>query len=1006
LTDNPRTRELLHHLATRPGHDEVKSDFRQLLVEEFGVELGALDFERRVPEVRGRLDALIGRTVFEAKRNLDLEWDDVVRRMPDYLADREREEGERFVGIASDGLKWVVFERSGDQLVKIKDTTLDPDKAEIFLAWLDGAVALKDALPPDPVTIRLELGQDSVAFRRANDGLRVLWDRLKSDPAVALKRQLWAQLLKLVYGREVETDALFFQHTFLVIVAKAIALAVLGLRDDNAKRVLSGAAFEAAGIFGAAESDFFDWVVADPDGEALVRRILAHVRRFRLDQVESDILKILYESLIDREDRHGLGEYYTPDWLAAKIVRHAVERPIEQRVLDPACGSGTFLFHAIRNFIKEAEESGLEEQLRAEEATNHIAGMDIHPVAVIIARVTYLLALAPVIARRAGSLSIPVYLGDSMQLSTATTMHLKELVIRVPPPPEGTDLKFPEIFCKDIHLFDKLVARMRQGSEQKMTARQIEPAFSLEVERHYKRDLTKAETEGVREMVATYVTFDDLCRQGRDSVWTYVARNLSRPLALSFGAGWANVVVGNPPWVAFRHMSADLQKRFRELASGERVYVGGKFATQNDISALFTVRAVSLYLRSGGRIAFVLPLAALSRGQFEKLRKGSFTGAKIAWDEAWTMDNDVQPLFPVPSCVVFGRRRATAKALPDTVRAYSGHLPARDASELVADNCLTVEEDAPRPAEGQFRGGSPYRRSFLNGATLYPRMLCIIDRAPVGRLGMNPDAPRVVSRRYGQEKEPWKNATSIEANVEMEFLRPILLGESILPYRVFRPFEGVVPVTSEGEVLNSGAAANRGFTGLHGWMQAAEATWDQYRTSSENLAEQFDHHGKLASQFPIPSLRIVYAKAGTLPAACLVRNEAIIDHMLYRASPRSESEGYYLAAILNSETSRARVATMQARGQFGARHFDKVMFNLPIPLFDPSEALHNELAATAGEAERIAAAFELPEAVKFQRARRLIRDALTESGIAPHIDELVARLLDQSPINDDHADDE
>ena len=277
---------------------------------------------------------------------------------------------------------------------------------------------------------------------------------------------MWAQLLKLVYGREIEGDALFFQHTFLVVVAKAIALAVLGLRDDNPRHVLSGAAFEAAGIFGAAESDFFDWVVAAPEGEALVRRILTHVRRFRLDQVESDVLKILDESLIDREERHGLGEYYTPDWLAAKIVRHAVERPIEQRVLDPACGSGTFLFHAIRNFIKEAEEAGLEESLRAEEATNHIAGMDIHPVAVIIARVTYLLALAPVIAKRAGSLSIPVYLGDALQLSTATTMHLKELVIRVPPPPEGTELKFPEIFCKDIHLFDKLVARMRQGSEQ------------------------------------------------------------------------------------------------------------------------------------------------------------------------------------------------------------------------------------------------------------------------------------------------------------------------------------------------------------------------------------------------------------------------------------------------------------------------------------------------------------------------------------------------------------
>ena len=76
-----------------------------------------------------------------------------VRRMPDYLADREREEGERFVGIASDGLKWVVFERSGDELVKLKDTTLDPDKAENLIAWLDGAVVLKCASAgPDQCT--------------------------------------------------------------------------------------------------------------------------------------------------------------------------------------------------------------------------------------------------------------------------------------------------------------------------------------------------------------------------------------------------------------------------------------------------------------------------------------------------------------------------------------------------------------------------------------------------------------------------------------------------------------------------------------------------------------------------------------------------------------------------------------------------------------------------------------------------------------------------------------
>jgi hypothetical protein len=45
----------------------------------------------------------------------------------------------------------------------------------LFLAWLDGIVALKASLPPDPLTIRIELGQDSVAFRRAGAALASLW---------------------------------------------------------------------------------------------------------------------------------------------------------------------------------------------------------------------------------------------------------------------------------------------------------------------------------------------------------------------------------------------------------------------------------------------------------------------------------------------------------------------------------------------------------------------------------------------------------------------------------------------------------------------------------------------------------------------------------------------------------------------------------------------------------------------------------------------------------------
>jgi hypothetical protein len=361
------------------------------------------------------------------------------------------------------------------------------------------------------------------------------------------------------------------------------------------------------------------------------------------------------------------------------------------------------------------------------------------------------------------------------------------------------------------------------------------------------------------------------------------------------------------------------------------------------------------------------------------------------------MDDSVYPLFPVPSCVVFGRKRATSKLMPDTVTAYSGTLPYRDAPEDVADKVLTVTPNAPKPAEGVFEGGSAYRSAFKQGATLVPRMLCLVEYKTTGRLGTDPTAPFVMSRRTNQEKEPWKSLPGIEHRVEAEFLHPVLLGESILPYRVFRPFEGVVPVTKQGEILDAKVAGNRGHSGLRGWMTTAEKVWNANRPSAITLVEQFDYYGKLRSQFPIASARVCFAASGTLPAACVLReSNAIIEHAVYWAPSETKNEADYLSAVLNSEeTSRARAANMQSRGQFGARHFDKVMFTLPIPRFDRKNGLHGELADAAREAEKVAAGVELSEAVKFQRARRLVRDALAEAGIAQRIDALVARLLEK-----------
>ena len=64
-----------------------------------------------------------------------------------------------------------------------------------------------------------------------------------------------------------------------------------------------------------------------------------------------DIVGYVYEELIPGEERHILGEFYTPKPIAELIVRWCV-RAVDDTVLDPGCGSGTFLVEAYKRFAE------------------------------------------------------------------------------------------------------------------------------------------------------------------------------------------------------------------------------------------------------------------------------------------------------------------------------------------------------------------------------------------------------------------------------------------------------------------------------------------------------------------------------------------------------------------------------------------------------------------------------------------------------------------------------
>jgi hypothetical protein len=258
----------------------------------------------------------------------------------------------------------------------------------------------------------------------------------------------------------------------------------------------------------------------------------------------------------------------------------------------------------------------------------------------------------------------------------------------------------------------------------------------------------------------------------------------------------------------------------------------------------------------------------------------------------------------------------------------------------------------------------------------------------------------VRGRKSGLDKPPWNSVEPPEGPVEARFLRPVVLGETILPYRLLTPVLGVIPTDERGEVMDAASAARAGFPHLAAWLRDAEAKWAHHATKKADGSRQFDlraqldHLHKLSVQFATPPLRVAYAKAGTLLAACVIDDPLpVIDHKAYWASARTRDEAHCLTAVLNSETTRTRVAAMQARGQWGARHVDKLIWELPIPDYDARNPLHRGLARAGARAETLAAAVPLRETAGFRAHRAAIRRALAGAGIAAEIDALVARLL-------------
>jgi hypothetical protein len=114
---------------------------------------------------------------------------------------------------------------------------------------------------------------------------------------------------------------------------------------------------------------------------------------------------------------------------------------------------------------------------------------------------------------------------------------------------------------------------------------------------------------------------------------------------------------------------------------------------------------------------------------------------------------------------------------------------------------------------------------------------------------------------------------------------------------------------------------------------------------------------------------------------------------LYWAAAASADEALYLTGVLNAPSVTQMLNPIQSRGEHNPRDFHKVVWRLPIPIFDPKSELHRRLVDLALKAEVAVLAVDVSGINRFEIQRRTLRAALDADGISDQLDEAVKSLI-------------
>ncbi|MFZ2322311.1 MAG: N-6 DNA methylase [Ignavibacteriaceae bacterium] len=1005
-----------------------------------GAETTILNIPRKDKLHKGSADTLYNKIIIEFENDLKVTLNHAKEQLAGYLLGQFNSgEGYNFTLIASDFITWKVFapavdcldrlnELKEDELkldeIKSASFVLNEKNAEEFYYWIDRFLFKEEKQRATLKRIEEAFGYQSNVFIDSYRELNNWFREAKKYGEVQVSYEQWNKFLSVAYGSFDGRESIFLIHTYLSVFSKMLAYSVVSnddyIDDDELKSILDGSIFYKYNIRNFVDNDFYHWVVSDRNFKSLkkvFRLIAQEISFFDFDKVDEDVLKGVYQELIDLDTRHSLGEYYTPDWLCERIVKEFEFKPSD-KILDPACGSGSFLRAAIHR-IRE-----LNPDVNAEEINEQIYGIDIHPLSVQIAKTTLLLALGKEIIDAKNPVYLNIILANTL-LAPEGVQNLfgKDFTLNI----DKEKYLLTTQALDDVKLFDDALEICDELAEQTMGKKESalggEEVFENILRKKLKgHPLNK---QIIESFYKVYTGLKSVKEKGRDSIWKFIVQNLYKPYFL---AGKFDYVIGNPPWFTYSSIkNEEYQNTLNELAEIYRVKPE-KVANfpHLEIAAIFLANCSNYFLKEKGITAFVLPRSFFSADHHDNTRSGKASGFKFL--KIWDMQN-VIPLFRVPSCVFFvekyEKKSLPINGLPGLK--FSGKLTEHNCNLLIASEKLEEKSakwyyvkqgKASAISDKKTKNNvneNPYKKHFKQGATIVPRCFYFVELTQETPKDFEDRTINIKTsdRIEADAKKPWKGL-KFTGKIESKFVFRTALAKSILPFALYKPDLVVLPVLIEKnnagnkdvKLLSAKDLMQEGYLNASKWFGNVENTWQLLRTEkNQNISSEdyLNWQNKLTEQkLDAPYLVLYNSSAKNANATLIKRSELDLDifveSVAYVLFTNDLKEAYYLTSIFNSSVPNEKMKDFQSKGLFGARHVHKKILDIYYPRFDETNETHIKLAQLSEQAHKKAKQYleanppqqEL-SAIHLGRLRVAIKKHLSEE--MKEIDNLVKKVM-------------